>query len=417
MTTLRVHAPSERGSTSVLALFLVVALGGLSVGLVQESAAGRSAVLRQETSLRALEIAEAAITRAESEIRSQVDLGTDGVGVVSGEFGGGAYEVTVAPDPVSADRFVLRAKGTHGLSTRRIEVGVRRRAKALFAEGLFSKDSLVVNGDQATDAYDSRLGSYASQAVNSDAGGPYAMQGGHLGSNGSVELIGSANYVRGNAIAGPLHETVLSGSPMVTGDMIPRDEEIEVAPTPKSEFEAAVASNANGTWTVAAGSVAYDPARMSLRVDAHAVVVLAGGTYFFSDLTLKAGATLRVTGPVKIYATGSVDLGGGAVVNTTGASTNLLLYVHPYALPSAHPPSTTEVKVAGHPQAAMGLYAPDVPLTISGGSEFFGAAVASEITLNGNTFFHYDVALGSVGVTKGSTFERLYWREISPPRR
>jgi hypothetical protein len=120
---------------------------------------------------------------------------------------------------------------------------------------------------------------------------------------------------------------------------------------------------------------------------------------------------------VRIYATGSVDLSAGAVVNSTGRSTDLLMYVHPYPLPGAYDPPVTEVKVAGHPQTAMGLYAPECPLTISGNSELYGAAVAKSIKLNGNTYFHYDKALGDVGLLPGATFERLYWRELNPLRR
>jgi hypothetical protein len=408
---------AQAGNTSLVALFLALALGGLSVGLVQESSAARAAATRQESSLKALEIAEAGLARAEVEVRSQVDLGGDGIGNVAGSFANGSYEVTATPDPVSVDRVILRAKGTQALSVRRVEIGVRRRRRAQFVEGLFSKDGLSVNGNQRTDAYDSRLGTYASQATNTDGSGPYAMHGGHLGSNQEITIHGSANTIRGNVIPGPLHTVDLSGSPTITGDMIPRDEEIAIPDTPQSAFAAAVATNDNENWTVVSGSILYNATRYSLRVNNHSTLTLPGGTYFFSDLTLRSNASLQVTGACKIYVTGSLDLSAGSVLNTTGRPGDFLLYIHPYALPASYDPPTTEVKIAGHPQAAAAIYAPAVSLTISGGSEFFGAAVANDITLNGNTFFHYDVALGAIGVAPGATFERLYWRELSPPRR
>jgi hypothetical protein len=411
------HHRAESGTVSLVALFLALALGGLSVGLVHESHAARQAVQRQETSLKALEIAEAGVARAEVELRAQEDGGVDGIGNVSGTYGHGTYEVTTTPDAVSADRYVIHAKGTHGLSTRRIEVGVRRRKKASFVDGLFSKDNLVANGNERTDAYDSRVGTYASQAVNSDAGGTYALQGGSVGSNKAIDINGTAVHIRGNAIPGPLYEVDLSGSPTISGDMIPREEEIPVADPPLAEFTAAATTNQNGTWTVNHGSVTYNAARATMRVNPGTELVLAAGTYFFSDLSLKSGATLRVTGPVRIYATGDVDLAGGAVVNASGRSTDLLLYVHPYPLPTTFDPPHTEVKIAGGPQCAAGIYAPGAQVTISGNADFFGAVVAKDIVLNGDTYFHYDLALGEIGTEAGATFERLYWREIAPPRR
>jgi hypothetical protein len=407
----------EAGATSLVALFVALVLGGLSIALVHEGFAARAAVLRQETSFQAVELAEVALSKAEVEVRSQVDGGTDGIGTVTGSAGNGTFEATTVPDPVSADRFVVRTKGTQAMSVRRIEAGVRRRSRAMFVEGLFSKDGLVLDGNQRTDSYDSRLGSYASQAVNVDDGGPYSDLGGSVGSNEDIRVNGSANYIRGNAIPGPQHDVVQSGDPVITGDTVPREQEIEISDTPLAEFTAAAASNANGTWLVESGSVAYDAGRATLRVNAKSEVVLPGGTYFFSDLTLRSQAVLRVTGASRIYATGGVDLSGGTVVNETGRPADLLVFVHPYPLPATYDPPRTELTVSGHPRTAMAVYAPEADVTISGGSELFGAIVAREITLNGDTFFHYDRALGELGRAPGATFERLYWRELSPPPR
>jgi len=412
-----VRTRAQAGGVSLLALFLAFLLAGLSVGLVQEGFAARANATRQETNLQALELAELALARAEVEVRSQVDGDGNGIGTVRGSYAYGTYEAITNLDPASPDRFLVRARGTKGLCVRRLETGVRRRSRAFFVEGLFSQQALVVDGNQRTDAYDSRLGSYASQATNLDGGGPYAQPGGNLGSNEGIRVNGGANYLRGNVIPGPGYELDASGGPVITGDSIPREVEIPLPVVPYEVFAAAAATNANGTWNVAAGSVAYDAGRASLRVNANSTVVLPGGTYFFSDLTLRSGATLQFTGPSRVYATGSVDLSAGTLVNATGSPTNLLMYVHPYALPAAYDPPTTEVKIAGHPQAALGLYAPEVPLTVSGNSHLFGAAVASEIKINGNTFFHYDKALGDIGLLPGATFERLFWRDVAPPPR
>jgi hypothetical protein len=399
-----------------MATFLALVLAGLSVGLVNESGAARAAVTRQETSCRALEIAEAGVCRAECEIRPNTDTGTDGIGVVKGSYASGTYETTVVADPISRDRCIVRAKGSHGHSVRRIEVGLRRRSRSYFVEGLFTKDNLQLQGAIRTDGYDSRLGPYALQAVNVDAAGTYALARGDIGSNEGIDINGTSAYIRGNAIPGPGYETVLSSTEVILGDTLPREEEVPLEPVPLSTFEAAVATNNNGNWAVTGGSILYSSTRYSMRVNAGATLTLLGGTYFFSDFALRAGAVLVIAGPCKVYTTGSFDLSGGTLSNP-GTPGDFQVYSAPYALPTGYPPIKNEIKLAGSPTCAAAIYAPDTDMTIAGGSDFFGAIVARQVTVQGNPYFHYDIALEGIRVDKAGTLERLYWRELSPPPR
>ena len=68
-------------------------------------------------------------------------------------------------------------------------------------------------------------------------------------------------------------------------------------------------------------------------------------------------------------------------------------------------------------QSAFALYAPGADLTIGGGGDLYGAAVAKAIDVSGDCRFHYDAALGRKGIAGVATLERLYWREPNPPRR
>ena len=120
-------ARRERGFVLLAGLFLVLLVGGLAAGLLQESQAAKSWLGLHEAGLKALEVAEVGVIRAEMEIRAQVDHGDDGIGAVGGAMAGGLYEVTVRDDPVSDDRWVLTARGEVGMNVRRVEVGVRRR--------------------------------------------------------------------------------------------------------------------------------------------------------------------------------------------------------------------------------------------------------------------------------------------------
>ncbi len=407
----------ERGSVSVLAAFVALAIGGLATALLMEGLAAKQSLARTEDSLRALEGAETGLAKAEQEISSGVDAQSDGVGSMTGSVGSVAWSVTATKNPLLANRFTLTATGCSRLSTRRVEVGLRRWADGSFTEGLFSHDDLVFDGTNVTDAYDSRLGTYASQAVNSDAAGTYALTGGNVGSNaGFIELNGSSITVRGDAIPGPGRSVTEHGDPVVTGDTTARKYERDVAPTTYAEFAAALASNQDGTWTQDDGNLSWNSTTYALSMKAGGTLTLPGGTYFFSAFSLSGGSTVKFTGPSKVYVTGSLDLSGGTLLNT-GVPSDLVINAHPYALPSGFAPTTTQVKLNGGSASRFALYGPDALLTIGGGGDIYGAAVVKRITINGNCRYHYDKALADIGITGAARVERLYWREPSPPRR
>jgi hypothetical protein len=399
------------------ALFLGIGVAGLSMGLLLHAGAGKQSLARSEDNVHALEIAETGVAKAELEVVSMSDTSGDGVGTLVGSYDGGDFEVVATRDVAIPSHWRLVATGTRHHSRRRIEVGVRRIEGGTFVEGLFSDQDLIFDGKNTTDAYDSRLGTYASQRVNLDEFGAYASLGGNVGSNsGFIELHGSAIEIRGDAIPGPGRSVNERGDPVVVGDTTPRKQERDLQPPPLADFQAAAAANQNGAWTAAGGTLSYDAAARSLTFTAGGTLTLPGGTYFFSDLSLKGNATLRFTGPAKVYVTGSFDLSGGILVNE-GPPSSLLIFAHPYAVPAGYAPTSTQVKVNGGSSAAFAMYGPNATLTIGGNSDVFGAAVADQIRINGDCRYHYDKALDPIGFYSDARLERLYWREPSPPRR
>jgi hypothetical protein len=408
---------SQSGSALIGACFLGIGLAGLSLGLLLQGTASRQSLNRSEDNLHALEIAETGVAMAELEIASKVDLGADGVGTLSGGYDGGTYKTVATQDDTLDTHWIVVSKGTRRLSSRNIEVGLKRIAGGTFIEGLFSHDDLVFNGTNTTDAYDSRLGNYASQATNVDVDGAYALMGGNIGSNsGFIDLNGSSIAIRGDAIPGPGRSVNEHGDPLVTGDTTPRKYERDIQPTPLAEFQAAAAVNANGGWTQAGGNLTYDAADKSLTFKAGGTLTLPGGTYFFSTFKLSGGSTVKFTGASKVYVTGSFDLSGGTLLNNSAAS-DLQLFAHPYALPTGFAPTSTSVKVNGGSGSSFAMYGPSATLDVGGNSDIFGAAVAKQININGNCRYHYDKALDEIGYGGSARIQRLYWREPSPPRR
>jgi hypothetical protein len=204
----RPAAAAQRGSITVVAIFFSLVVAGLSVTMIELGLASRRTQTRLDNSLYALEAAETGVARAEQELVAQTDPDGDGIGTVAGSYCGSRYVVTATQDPGAPDRYTLVARAWHRQTTRRIETGVKLVPGTAWEYGIFARDLIVFGSNSAaTDAYDSRLGSYESQAVNKDKGGWYAQYGGSIASNRAIDLS-SQILIRGNANPGP-GETIM----------------------------------------------------------------------------------------------------------------------------------------------------------------------------------------------------------------
>jgi len=408
---------SQRGSAAVCALLFATMLGGLAFALVQTGFASGRWHDRADDSLQALEAAETGLARAEQEVSSDTDPDGDGVGTLSGTYAGSRFTVTATDDPLDPERVKLLAWGQHGMSRRQVEVCVRLKPSAGWGYGAFGRSSTKIGGSgTVTDSYDSRLGTYASQAVNKDAGGAYARSNGGIGSNGTIQLQG---LVHGNANAGPGLTPNLTGGGVVTGNITPLSAPMDLPATPYAEFAAANLINQNGTWT-ATGSAIYNPLTKNLAVSGGGTLTLSGGTYFFSSLSLSGGSILKVTGPVKIYITQVGSLGGGGIVNVTGLPANLQIFQHPYALPVGVPPAkkfNNTLSVSGGSGSALTVYAPFTDVAVTGSGAVYGAIIADNLQAQGGAQFHYDEALGGLGGSGPPKLARVYWRDLAQPKR
>jgi len=410
--TRRSRCATERGSALLLMVaIMAVTMGGMIVMMHQEDRATSVDVGRSEAQIHALELAEIGLARAGVEIASLVDAAGDGVGNLNVTYAGGTYAVTATQNGTD---WTLVSTGRVAKSSRRIEQRIRRVVTTSFGTGIAAGGNVTISGGTTqTDSFDSRLGTYASQAVNTDATGTYAGTEGAIGTNASISV--SSARIRGDAIPGTAGTTSLSGGAVVTGSTIPRSTPMSLTPTPVAEFNAALATNDNGSWTVAGGSVTYNAAKKEFAASGGAVVTFPPGTYFFSKFVVSGGSTVLFTGATRIFDVALFDTSGGTLMNTTGAASNLVVYAHPYTYPGVTSASPIQVNVSGGTGTALALYGPQTNVTISGGSEVFGAFVANTVTLSGGTYIHYDLALGAGPAGTAAQIQQLYWREATPP--
>lgn len=403
---------AERGMVVIAVLLVAILLGSLAMAAVEEGLGDRTAVKHQVSNTLALEICEVGLVRSEIEIATNTDRDGGGIGNVAGEVNGGAYSVVAEKVPNVVGRWVLVGRGEYEHSVRRVEVGLKVNG-GVFSYAMFGKDSVELEGGGQTDSFDSRLGSYASQAVNGAGSfdGLYAEANGLVGSNLNVRLW-ARTVVRGDAYPGPTG-TYSGSREKVWGDLSNLPEPVDLPPPELDEFIDAMANNDNDQIDGSMKGVTYDPALFKLRLGAGADLVLSGGTYFFTEVTTVGNGSMTVTKPSTVYVTGTLDFGGGAIANTGGKASDLIIYAHPYDIvPGYDPLGAGDIEMSGGTNAAFALYAPYKDIAAGGGNDVFGAVVGRNIHLQGGSLFHYDEALAEWGYGDGKLGTRLYWVEL-----
>jgi hypothetical protein len=98
-----------------------------------------------------------------------------------------------------------------------------------------------------------------------------------------------------------------------------------------------------------------------------------------------------------------VDLEGGGVVNTSLIAGNFQVN---YA-------GTGTVKVAGGSDAYEVINAPNAALQFTGGSNFYGSAVAATIYDGGGTNLHFDTTLQNNIATPAANYLQISLREVA----
>ena len=411
----------ERGFVTITSMFALIVIMGLMLSHLYGSLSARQSITLHETRAHALELAEMALIQAEMEFRGQNDLDGNGVGIVIGQLDpgdmlSGTYQVDAAPVSGQPSLHKLTAIGTKGHSTRKLEVGLLVSKPYEFSEAIAATGNLVMRGAVRTDAYDSRLGAWATQAVNSDAAGAYANTGGHVVANLDVDVHDTVT-VRGDAPSGPGHTTDVHGlNATVTGDMGAMSTAIAY-PTPSLlEFEHAAENNKNDEMQLLLGAT-YDSVNKNLSATSSGTVTLSAGTYFFNDFTFDGTSQLILNGPVRIYVTGELRFASAAQVTYGYVNYDprgLRLIAHPYAITPSYVAPIGRIQLNSSLVASLTLYAPARDVLVGSTANIAGAIVGNDVEFDTSAQIHYDVALGvpGSGIAETAVF---YWRDLNPP--
>ena len=263
-----------------------------------------------------------------------------------------------------------------------------------------SNPALIIGGNASVDGYNSANGPYSASNKQASLG--------NVGTNQGAIEQGTSTKVGGNVYV-PIDA---SGSPPVVGPGVcPDDFSISGNPTwgglktittplPKPTINTPPDSS---VADVTSGPIVPGTYR-NLSVGSHGAVTLnAPGTYVFDCITLGSFGTVT-TSPaskaVTIYLTGTgcattpfTMNSHSELINTSGISANLQIN---YA-------GTGAITLEGGPSECAIINAPNAPVTLHGGSDFFGTIMANSIVDSGGVNLHFDVADNVIGGAPAAT--------------
>lgn len=284
----------------------------------------------------------------------------------------GTYSVDATLMSSDPERWEVIATAQVGRTTRRAGALFTRTRESLFSTALFGAQYVNLNGNAVIDSYDATLGSY---------GGSNVQKRGHVGSNGTIALASNA-IIYGNGVAGP-SGSVTGGT--VTGQRL----------------------NASKTRTLPILTVPAAAVNVgAITLSSKTTMTLTAGTYVASSVAISGQATLIADtskGPVTLYVTGSISIGGNGVLNTTGQPRFL----------SIVQVGGTAVSYAGNGTFAGTIYAPQSVLSLSGNGVLHGSFAGKAIEQSGNGVIHFDEALKTILMPGSGTLRlTMQW---SPP--
>ncbi len=309
-----------------------------------------------------------------------------------------------------------------------LKVELAKRGR--FANGLVAKDRIVFNGNNVkVDSWNSDPdkndataaipygagvrrdnGTVASAAIyvnsvlinNADVWG-YAATGGaqpQVGNNGSI--LGADSAAAGYTQIDPRR---VSTDFTATFDILDY-----VGPAPVSR--AAITSDE--TISVS-GSITYSLPEISLNskklvIESGDVTLIITGSNAISITgNSSAGIDIKPGASLTIYTAGDVKIAGNGVANYTNQPKAFQLYGT-----KAAGGSLQDVDISGNGVLSAVVYAPNADIDLNGGGtngQVAGSMVGTNITLVGNSNFHYDESLADLDT--GNPFGIKLWSELS----
>ena len=320
----------------------------------------------------------------------------------------------------------ITADGTiTGARTAVVEVAavMERQVVPTLTFGVFATNNQcgAINwgGASTSDSYDSTNMTMVSGHPASDLWGGNVGTNGNLTATGNATVYGSLSTPRtgvGHCTAGAVSGLTENGQAQVTGGMNQLPQALTY-PTPAlpnplppvgtvslagsascadTGLPAAKCTSTPGVVTLIPGATSISLGDVNLT--GGSILHLTAGTYNLNSITLAGNSSLVIdSGPVIMNVVGAgqtnpIDFTGGVVSNSSFDPTKFqILYA-----------GTNNVKLEGGTATSAMVFVPNASVSISGGSDFYGAILGKAVTDTGGTHFHYDRSLQNNFMTLGN---------------
>lgn len=155
----------------------------------------------------------------------------------------------------------------------------------------------------------------------------------------------------------------------------------------------------DGDWSLGGNSGA-----LAIAPNTDVILVVTGEL----NLTGKATLTLDTDATLKIFVEGDVSIGGNGVLNSSNPENLEVIGTNTNE-------GVQTIKISGNGQLSATVYAPNANVELKGGGNsgrVYGAVVAYDAKLVGNSHFSFDEALADVNLG-GADYEVIQWLEMT----
>jgi Tfp pilus assembly protein PilX len=316
--------------------------------------------------------------------------------------------VTSYGNPITVQMWQVTADGTiNGVKNSKEEVTaiLERQVTPSNVYAAFATangcGALSFSGGGQTDSYNSTQLRVNAAGVATPPS-TFNTYGGNVGSNGNLAENGAKTTIYGtmstpdtgvgNCSGGNVTAWTDNGNATVSGGLV-KLPQIVVFPPPNIPAPGATNENISNGVTLAPGNYG------DISLSGHGVLTLTPGIYNINSISEQGANTAVTLGPdptTHLY--GQVTLNVAGVNQTTPISLTGNGLQNPTLNPSdfqINYAGTGTIKIAGNSSAAAVVYAPNASVTLTGGSDFYGAILANTVTDAGGTAIHYDLNLSN----------------------
>ncbi|MCH7879087.1 MAG: hypothetical protein IH914_07225, partial [candidate division Zixibacteria bacterium] len=373
-------------------LALILSLSALALISADRSTLGIELSYNQVHQERAFYLAEAGYQHAFSKIKKDPAWRE---GFANQAFGSGVYTVEVIDsdtDSSLAETLLVVSSGECNGAVSIVQAWLVPGVVNPFGFALFSDEDLSMKQGACTDSYRADSGTYLATMLQED---------GDVGSNNMIILSQDAT-VGGDAASAVPGGIILGSNAAILGS-----QSTGVPPTtlnliPDTEYDSAKANN-YALSGLSGSNFTYTTTTNKLSVKSNGFVNLAGGMYYFSDVSIKQNGRLTITpgAKVTIYIVGNITLQQDASMNDGGIPSDMIVFSKGMMFSMFQ-----DSKFYG------AFYGPSVVFKGRQDMGMYGAVVARSVSIHQDACFHYDRGLGEYSKAGAGGISTVAWREL-----